>query len=305
MSRYNVSLESYKIFCAVVKCGSITKAAEELFVTQPSVSMSIKLLEEKLGCSLFIRLPKGIKLTNEGKVLYSYLTQAIELIDVAERKYNEMAHLEAGEISICASDSIISGLLLPYLEKYNELYSKISIKVINRTTRETIDLLKSGSIDLGFINLPFDEDEYIEILKRIPVHDCLVYGTKFKKLSRLDFNINDIAGYSLLMLKPSSHVRRLLDDYAKQYGVNINPLIEFDSTDLLIKFAKINLGVAFAIEEFVKDEIDNRSLFLKRLIPPINNRAVGIAKLKGVPLSYAADKFAELLLEGTKIEKLE
>jgi DNA-binding transcriptional LysR family regulator len=282
----------------VAKNGNITKAAEELFVTQPSVSMSIKLLEEKLGCNLFIRLPKGVKLTNEGKVFYSYLTQAIGLIDVAERKYDEMTHLESGEISICASDSIISGLLLPYLERYNELYSKICIKVINRTSMETVELLKAGNIDLGFINLPYALDDYFEVLKCIPIHDCLVYGTKFNQLTQTDFSIKDIENYPLLMLKRSSHVRRLLDDYAKQNGISLNPLIEFDSTDLLIKFAKINLGVAFAIEEFVKSEIDNRLLFLKRLSPLIKKRSIGMVKLKNIPLSHAATKFAELLVEG-------
>jgi DNA-binding transcriptional LysR family regulator len=300
MSRYNIALESYRVFCMVVKCGQVSKAAEELFVTQPSVSMSIKLLEEKLGCSLFVRLPKGIKLTSEGKLLYSYLEPAMGLIDVAERKYSEMTHLESGEINICASDSIISGLLLPYLEKYNGLYSKISIKVINRTSGETVDLLKSGSIDLGFINLPYGEDEHIERLKRIGIHDCLVYGTKYEELSRLDFNIKEIVNYPLLMLKQASHVRELLDDYAQQYGIMINPIMEFDSTDLLLKFVKANLGVALVIEEFVKAEIDNRTLFAKRLIPAIHDRAVGMVKLKSIPLSHAATKFAELLLQETE-----
>ncbi len=300
MSRYNVSLELYRVFCAVAKCGNITKAAEELFVTQPSISMSIKSLEDKLGCSLFIRLPKGVTLTNEGKVFYSYLSQAIGLIEMAEQKYDEMRRLDAGEINISASDSIISGLLLPYLQKYNERYNKISIKVINRTTEETIDLLKSGSIDFGFINLPYHEDEFIELLKSIPIHDCLVYGTKFEEIFKSGFDITNIVNYPLLMLKHSSHIRHLLDDYAKQHGIVINPLIEFDSTDLLIKFAKINLGVAFAIEEFVKPEIDNNTLFAKRLNPTIYHRAVGLVKLKGIPLSHAATKFTELILGDTE-----
>lgn len=300
MSRFNVSLESYRIFCAVAKCGSITKAAEELFVTQPSISMSIKSLEEKLGCNLFIRIPKGVILTNEGKGFYSYLSQAIGLIDMAEQKYDEMTRLDAGEVNIGASDSIISGFLLPYLERYNELYSKISIKVINRTTRETINLLKSGSIDFGFINLPYHENEYIELLKFVPIHDCLVFGTKFKELSESDFKITNIVNYPLLMLKHSSHTRRLLDDYAKQHGITINPLIEFDSTDLLVKFARINLGVAVAIEEFVKHEIDNQTLFAKRLNPTIAHRAIGLVKLKGIPLSHAATKFTELITGDTE-----
>lgn len=302
MSRYNVSLESYRIFCAVAKCGNITKAAEELFVTQPSVSMSIKSLEEKLGCSLFIRFPKGVKLTNEGKVFYTYLTQAIGLIDIAEQKYDEMVHLMSGEVNIGASDSIISGLLLPYLEKYNELYGEICIKVVNRTTNETIDLIRRGSIDFGFINLPIAEDEYIEVLECMPIHDCLIFGTKFKNLSHVDFNIKDIVNYPLLMLKRSSHTRLLLDDYAKQYGITISPSIELDSTDLLIKFSKINLGVAFVIEEFVKNEIDNKTLFIKELNPTCPHRAIGMVKLKNIPLSHAASKFVDLILE--EIEKV-
>lgn len=296
MSKYNISLDSYKIFCTVAKYGNITKAAEVLFVTQPSISMAIKSLEERLGCTLFIRSPKGVKLTSEGEVFYSYLSKAIELINTAEQKYEELLHLESGEVNIGASDSIISGFLLPYLEKFNDLYGKISIKVINRTTDETLELLKKGSIDFGFVNLPIIEDEQIDIIKCIPIHDCLVFGTKFKELLNKDFNIKDIQGYPLLMLKCSSNTRRLLDEHAKQHGLTLNATIELDSTDLLIKFAKINLGIAFVIKEFAEPMIDNKTLFEISLSPAILHRAVGMVKLKNIPFSHAANAFAQLIL---------
>lgn len=296
MSKYNISLDSYKIFCTVAKCGNITKASEILFVTQPSISMAIKSLEEKLDCSLFIRSKKGVTLTSEGEVFYSYLSKAIELIDTAEQKYEELLHLESGELNISASDSIISGFLLPYLERYNELYSKISIKVINRTTDETLELLKKGTIDLGFVNLPANEDEHIDIIKCMPIHDCLVFGSKFKELLNEEFHIKDIVNYPLLMLKYSSNTRRLLDGYAKKYDITLNPAIELDSTDLLIKFAKINLGIAFVIKEFVDPIIDDKTLFQIQLPQAISHRAMGIVKLKDIPLSHAANAFAELIL---------
>ena len=296
MSKYNISLDSYKIFCTVAKCGNITKAAEMLFVTQPTISMSIKSLEERLGCNLFIRSPKGVKLTSEGELFYSYLSKAISLIDIAEQKYEELLHLELGEVNISASDSIISGFLLPYLEKYNDLYSKISIKVINRTTDETLELLRNGNIDFGFVNLPIIEDEHIDIIKCIPIHDCLVFGTKFKKIFSKGFNIKDIESYPLLMLKCSSNTRRLLDEYAKQQCLTLTPTIELDSTDLLIKFAKINLGIAFVIKEFSESMIDNKTLFEIPLSPTIPHRAIGMVKLKNIPFSHAANAFVQLIL---------
>lgn len=296
MSNYNISLDSYKIFCAVAKCGSITKAADFLFVTQPTISMAIKALEEKLGCSLFIRFPKGVKLTKEGEVFYSYLNKALVLIDTAEKKYEELVHLESGEINIAASDSIISGFLLPYLEKYNELYNKIKIKVINRTTDETIDLLKKGTIDFGFVNLPIVPDDHIDIIKCIPIHDCIVFGTKFKELLNDEFNIKNLDSYPLLMLKQSSNTRCLLDEYAKKQGLILSPTVELDSTDLLIKFAKINLGIAFVIREFVEPLIDNKTLFEISLSPAIPNRGIGIVKLKNIPFSHAANAFMKLIL---------
>jgi len=296
LSKYNISLDSYKIFYTVAKYGNITKAAKVLFVTQPSISMAIKTLESRLACNLFIRSQKGVKLTKEGEVFYSYLSQAIGLIEKAEQKYEEMLHLEVGEVNIGASDSIISGFLLPFLEKYNNLYSKISIKVINRTTDETLNLLKEGNIDFGFVNLPILEDESIDIIKCIPIHDCLVFGSKFKELFREGFNIKDIERYPLLMLKHSSNTRHLLDEYAKLHGLTLNPTIELDSTDLLIKFAKINLGIAFVVKEFIENMIDNKTLFEIPLLPPIENRAIGIVKLKSITLSHAADAFVQLIL---------
>ena len=262
MSKYNINLDSYKIFCAVAKYGNITKAAEALFVTQPSVSMAIKLLEEKLGCTLFIRSSKGVKLTSEGEVFYSYLGKAMLLIDTAEQKYDELLHLESGQVNIGASDSILSGFLLPYLEKYNELYEKISIKVMNRTTEETLELLKKGNIDFGFVNLPIMEQdqEQIEIINYMPIQDCIIFGTKFKQLLGKEFNIEDLENYPLLMLKCCSNTRQLLDEYAKLQGATLKPTIELDSTDLLIKFAKINLGIAFVIKEFAEAMVDNKTL---------------------------------------------
>lgn len=292
--KIDVSLDTYKIFCSVVKNGSMSEAAKELFLSQPAVSMSIKMLEEKLGNPLFLRSSKGVKATSEGYMLYSYLTQALGLIDTAEKKYLEMVNLEAGEIRIGASDTIMSQYLMPYIEKFINKYNKINIKITNRTTYETIKLLKNGQADIGFINLPIEKDDSLEIFNVLEINDCLVGGSKYKYLAEKGISVSDICNYPLLLLEKASNTRVYLDYCSKLNGVTLKPNIELGSTDLLVKFAKINIGLTFVIKEFSTNDIDNQSIFRIPLENEFPKRHIGFIKLKDVGLSYAATEFKKL-----------
>ena len=161
--KVDVSLDLYRIFCAVVRTGNMSAAARELFISQPAVSMSIRQLEDRMGSPLLVRTAKGVYPTAEGKLLYTYLEQALGLIQAAEEKYYQMVHMEMGELKIGASDTVIANFLLPYLEKYHKLYPDINIKVTNKTTYESLRLLRNGSVDVCFINLPIAEDEDLEV----------------------------------------------------------------------------------------------------------------------------------------------
>ena len=114
-----VNLEYYRVFYYVAKLKSITLAADELFISQPAVSQAIKHLENTLGGSLFIRTPKGVRLTPEGELLNIYVAQGYESLLQGENKYKELFMLEAGEIRIGASDMTLQYYLLPYLEEFH------------------------------------------------------------------------------------------------------------------------------------------------------------------------------------------
>lgn len=291
----DVSLDLYKIYCAVVRTGNMSAAAKELYISQPAVSMSIKQLEERMGSTLLVRTAKGVRTTPEGDILYEYLEQALGLIKTAEKKYFEMVNMENGEIKIGASDTVIAHFLMPYLEKYHTLYPDINIKVTNKTTYETLKLLKNGSVDLCFINLPISEDTDLEITECLKIHDCLLGGIKYQTLSQKGIDIQQITKYPLLLLEDLSNSRRYIDQYAKENGVILEPIIELGSSDLLIDFTRINLGLTFVIKEFTKKEIDNQSLFEIPLNPVIPERSIGLVKLKNVALSHAARGFTNLL----------
>ena len=115
------NLEYYKVFYHVARCGSLTLAAQELSISQPAVSQSVKLLETSVGVKLFVRSAKGVKLTKEGELLYSYVAGGYEQIEMGEKKLKQMMDLELGEIRIGASDMTLRFYLLPYLERFHEL----------------------------------------------------------------------------------------------------------------------------------------------------------------------------------------
>jgi LysR family cyn operon transcriptional activator len=291
----HINLELYRIFHFVVMAGSISGAAKELFISQRAVSQSFKQLEEKLGGKLFFRTSKGIKLTTEGEVLFKYIDQAYNIIRTAENKFNEMQNLAEGEIKIGAGDTLCRYYLIPYLELFHREYPGVKIHVTNRTTPETISLLKSGKVDLGIINLPTDVDNSVTVKETISIQDCFVAGQHYRHLSEGTIPLSELIRYPIMVLEKGTSTREYIDNYAKEHGFEISPEIELGSIDLLIQFAKIGLGISCVVRNFVDEEIKDGNLYEVKLSEPIPERKVGIAILKDFPLSAVARKFVEIL----------
>lgn len=126
-----INLELYKVFYETARLGSVTSAADALFLSQPAVSQQIKQLEQALQTQLFIRSSRGVQLTPEGRVLYAQVAPAYESIRLGERKLAQMRNLESGELCIGASDMTLKFCLLPYLERFHSAHSGIHIRVTN------------------------------------------------------------------------------------------------------------------------------------------------------------------------------
>ena len=289
----DISLDLYKIFCTVVKTGNMSAAAKELFITQPAVSMAIRQLEDKLGKPLLIRSSKGITATAEGSVMYEYLSQALGHIKMAEKKYLEMTELKMGEVRLSASDIIMGHFLLPFIEAHLKTYPDINFQITNRTTHGTLNLIKNSQIDIGFVNLPLEHNDSLEILECLEIHDCIIGGTKYKNLRNAYLNFEQLNRLPLMLLDKGSNSRRFQDKFASANGYILSPAIELGGGDLLVSCAKINLGLAIVTKEFT--DIDNKTIFEIPFKPSFPKRAVGLVKLKGVSLSHAAESFLQLI----------
>ncbi|MDY0236723.1 MAG: LysR family transcriptional regulator [Gudongella sp.] len=290
-----IKLDLYSVFNEVAKTQNFTIAAKLLFVSQPAVSQSISQLESDLGTRLFTRTSKGVHLTSEGKLLYEYTHAGISLIKNGEQRLIDSKNLLIGQLRIGVGDTISRYYLIDYLERFNSIYPKIKLRIINKTTLELVQMIKSGEIDLGVCNLPI-YDKSLQITPIEEIQDIFVAGDKFKELKNKTISFKDLENYPLIMLDKRSRTRQYLESFLIGKAVNIVPEIELGSHDLLLEFAKIGLGIACVVKEYSYEQIKKNELFQVRTMEEIPKRSIGVCTLSGVALSPAAKRFADILI---------
>lgn len=263
-------------------------------MTQPAVSQAIMQLEGELDIRLFNRTPKGVSLTNEGGILFEYINSAINLINVGEEKILEFKDLTVGELKIGVGDTISKYFLLTYLEDFHNRYPNLKFKIINGTTLELCNLIKSGEINIAICNLPI-YDPSLEVRPCKEIKDIFVCGEKYKNLSKEKISLGEIVKHPLIFLEPNSNSRKYVEKFMLSKGIKISPEFELGSFDLLLEFARINLGIACVVKEFSKSYLEQGLLYEINVLEEIPNRNIGVCYLKSVPLSLASTKFVEIL----------
>ena len=292
----NIDFELYRIFYVVANNSNITKASEELSISQPAISKSIKNLEEQLGGQLFVRTKRGVVLTEEGKEFYNYIKQAIEYINNAENKFTDLINLETGCIKIGISTTLTKEFLLPYLEKFHSSYPKINIQIITNLTSDLMSKLKNGLIDIVILNL--NDKNYgndIEIIKCRKINDCFVVNNKYRNLINREIALKDLNNYPLILQAKGSNTREFLDNIAKENDIILKPNIELASYSLVAEFSKIGLGIGYVTKEYIKDAIKNKELFELNIKEKIPSRYIGIALSKNHIPNFSTKKLIEII----------
>ena len=291
------NLEYYKVFYYVAKTGSFTIASKELSVSQSAVSQSVKQLEYQLNTTLFRRIAKGVTLTKEGELLFSYVAKGYEQIEAGEQKLAQMLNLELGEIRIGASDMTLRFYLLPFLEKFHEQFPKIKVTVTNGPTPETIRLLKEGKIDFGVVSTPLTKSEGLEIMQVKEISDTFVAGRKFIPYKNRMLDFKDLENLPLIFLEGTTSTRTYMDSFLKENGVTVNPEFELATSDMIVQFALRNLGVGCVVREFAKEQLEAGKLFELRFNKMIPKRHFCVVTDKRSSLSAAAMELLRILEE--------
>lgn len=296
----NIDLNLYYIFYVVAKYQNITKAAEELYVSQPSVTQAIHSLEKQIGANLFVRTKKGVILTSEALVLYEFIQEGITYIRNGEKKFQELMRLDNGTLRIGASTTVTQHVLLSYLQEYQDKYPNISISITNHLTSDLIRLLHNGTVDLLILNLPMKNYKDLEIIPFIEVQDILTVGKKRRNLAKEKVKFTNLVDENFIFQKPPSNTRNFLDQWLEKENIKITPKFEVVSFNLVRDMTKIGMGIGYVTREFVLEELKNKELFEVNITPSIPKRSIGIVTLKKNIPSFAARAFINLILDKKK-----
>ncbi|MGB8450966.1 MAG: LysR family transcriptional regulator [Anaerocolumna sp.] len=322
------NLSLYKIFNTVAENGNISKAAKDLYISQPAISKAITRLEESLGIILFVRTSRGVHLTEEGSLLYEYTKSAFDTLLQGEANIKRINELGIGHLRIGVSTTLCKYILLPYLKRFVLAHPHIKITIECQSTFQTLDLLEHGRLDIGLIGRPANlknldyyaveqiedifvaTESYMDNLRlressakssgnaKSPVFNRVPQISNAVMMTGNHLTSDDIFKTANVMLLDEKNMTRLyIEDYFTRNQIETNQILEVSNMDLLIEFAKIGLGVSCVIKEFVKEELKEGTLIEVSLEKPLEKREVGFAHLNSTQLSDSVHKFIRFFKE--------
>lgn len=275
MYKNDINLNLYKTFYDVAKCGSISKASQKSYTSQPAISKAIHKLEEALNTQLFYRNIHGVELTDKGKELLYFVEKSFDDLKLAERNMLETENLQRGKLAIGMPSNIGSFFLFDKIVDFHTKYPNIEITIITGSTTNLIQLLDSHKIDFVIDTSPIDisSNKKMKIVKLKKVNYCFVVNKNTQLLNIKEISsISDLSKYPLILPIPGTANRNDLDELLHKYHININNILNIHTSEMIVAAVKRDLGIGYVIYDLVENDIKNQELeqlILKEQLPSV------------------------------------
>ena len=289
-----IAYDYYRIFYYVAKYGNVTQAARVLLNNQPNLTRAVKTLESELGCPLFIRSNRGMKLTPEGERLLRHIRIAIENIEAGEAEIIESRNLERGSVFVAASEVALHCVLLPVLKKYRSLYPGIKLKISNHSTPQAIDAIKNGFADIAVVTTPTLPSAMLDEITVRKFREVAVCSSAFSELWGRKVSFEELLSYPLISLGTQTKSYEFYSDFFAGEGLRYQPETEAATADQIVPMVKADLGIGFVPEEFLEG-IEGVSVIETE--KPLPEREIRVVKRCEQPLGIAAKEMEKLILE--------
>ena len=264
-----------KVFRSVATLLSFTKAANELFISQPAISKAISKLEESLGIKLFSRNSRGVQLTREGAILFQHVNTAFDSIGHGERELKRIHDFHIGNLKIGVSNTLCKYVLLPYLKGFIGKYPHVNIAIESQSTYQTLKLLEEDKIDIGLIGRPQKLSGY-EFLPLLQIQDTFVATHQYLENQHQLFPSEPLQHTATFMLLDEQNItRQSVNTMLHEHQMQLGHILEVSSMDLLIQFAQVGLGIACVIKEFVQNDLNKEILVEAPLELTFPSREIG------------------------------
>ena len=291
----NISFEYYKIFYYVARYENITKAAMVLKSSQPNVTRIIHLLEDQLDCRLFLREPRGLKLTEEGKRLYAHVAIACQHLLDAESELCRDKNICSGTIELGITETALHLFLLKNLHDFQQNYPDIKIRIQNNTTPEILKSLANGRLDLAIVTTPFELNDSFACEDLLTFQEIPAGGSEYAALANRPMTLKEFRLHSIIGL---GYVTASYEYYRKVFmeqKLDYEPAMEVATADLVIPLLQNNLGVGFVPEPLAAPFFEDKSLVPLLLDIPLPTREVKMLWDKSRSQSRATSTFCSYL----------
>lgn len=251
----NVNLNSLKVFLVVATSNSFLEASNKLYISQPAISKTINKLEEELGLTLFYRANKGISLTTSGEILLKYVRDTQKVLLTCERMLLSNNDKTKGTIAIGVQSHIVRNFLIDKIANFSKNYPDVHFKIIDLSTLSMIDALEKHELDIVIgaspINSPYNN------LKIIPIANLNTCFIKSKNNNTEIEKLSDLSNQKLILPVSNSSLRQNLDNKCKEKGIELKPIIECVTEEVIISAVKKDIAFGYVIEgEFVETNKD-------------------------------------------------
>ncbi|MGV8959848.1 MAG: LysR family transcriptional regulator [Stenotrophomonas sp.] len=287
-------LKPLRAFCQTVRLGSVSRAAEALFVSQPAVSLQLQALERELGVVLFERSGRRLVPTREGQVLYEMALPLVESLDGLQQGFRDKVRgLDAGELNIAANSSTILYLLPKIVENFRQRHPDVRLVLHNAISADGTDLLRSDAADLAvgsMLDVPGDLTyaptyRFEQVLITPPDHPL----TRQPKLT-----LADLSPWPLILPPRRQVTWRLVDLVFQQHQVPYRVALEVGGWEVIKQYVAMGMGIsivtALCLNESDRDKLATRSM--SEYFPA---RSYGVVVRRGKALSPQARAFIELI----------
>lgn len=292
------NFECYMIFYVTAKHKNMTSAAAELYLSQPTVSRSIRELEDQLGCVLFVRSKKGVELTPEGELLYRYVETAYQHLESAEHKLKQYRALGAGTLQIGATEMTMQYFLQPYLDSFRTDYPGVSVRLSLGAPENLYARLKSGTIDLALLPYPLAVDETVLLTPFQEYDNVLIAGERFRYLAEHPYHLSDLAGEPFVLLPPGTAVRAAIEMYFSDSHISVAPACEASTMQMVISLIQSGMGIGFVPVPYVREKLEKGEIFQVDLIEKMPVQQICLCTSRVYSQSAACKEMTDRLMDG-------
>lgn len=284
-----------RYFAAVARHGSIREAAEELHVAQSALSRQILKLEQEFGVPLFERHPRGVELTSAGEVFLRYARSSLRQVERVRSELDALKGLRRGAVSIQSIESLVQHLLPRAIARFSARHPGVTFDVTINGTDHVIAAVREGRADIGLAFYPPAERELTAVFKmREPLVALMSPSHPLAAKPRV--SLAECIAYPIALPVRNSGSRILIDVAAKAAGVYIQPVVETNSTQLMVRFVHLNQGITFLSRLSAWDSVRRGDL----VAVPMRDRIVNSATIDALThasrqLPLAAEEFLRLL----------